>query len=68
MKKEEQKMNNIYQIKTSSNGRNVLIIKGFLSIDNIKELNAEDFDVIYVDPPYYSGVYEEVFAKLSRAQ
>jgi hypothetical protein len=49
MKKEEKKMNNIYQIKTSSNGRNVLIIKGFLSIDNIKELNAEDFDVIYVE-------------------
>ena len=22
----------------------------------------QDFDVIYVDPPYYSGVYEEVFS------
>lgn len=24
----------------------------------------KSFDVIYIDPPYYSGVYEEVFAKL----
>ena len=24
------------------------------------------FDVIYIDPPYYSGVYEEVFSRLSK--
>ena len=24
----------------------------------------KSFDVIYLDPPYYSGVYEEVFARL----
>lgn len=36
--------------------------------DSLKLLEKTDrnFDVIYVDPPYYSGVYEEVFAKLSR--
>ena len=34
--------------------------------DSLKLLEKLDrnFDVIYVDPPYYSGVYEEVFCKL----
>ena len=34
--------------------------------DSLKLLERLDkkFDVIYIDPPYYSGVYEEVFAKL----
>ena len=36
--------------------------------DSLKLLDKLDknFDVIYVDPPYYSGVYEEVFSKLSK--
>ena len=29
----------------------------------IEKLN-DKFDVIYIDPPYYSGIYEEVFSKL----
>jgi 16S rRNA (guanine966-N2)-methyltransferase len=31
--------------------------------DSLKLLEKLDrkFDVIYIDPPYYSGVYEEVF-------
>lgn len=35
--------------------------------DSLKLLEKLDkkFDVIYIDPPYYSGVYEEVFAKLT---
>ena len=35
--------------------------------DSLKFLEKLDkkFDVIYIDPPYYSGVYEEVFAKLT---
>lgn len=35
--------------------------------DSLKLLNKIDktFDVIYIDPPYYSGVYEEVFALLN---
>ena len=37
--------------------------------DSLKLLDKLDknFDVIYVDPPYYSGVYEEVFNKLAKA-
>ena len=36
--------------------------------DSLKLLEKLDrsFDVIYIDPPYYSGVYEEVFCKLSK--
>ena len=31
------------------------------SLKLIKTISI-DFDVIYIDPPYYSGVYEEVFS------
>ena len=36
--------------------------------DSLKLLEKLDrkFDVIYIDPPYYSGVYEEVFCQLSK--
>lgn len=36
--------------------------------DSLKFLEKLDrkFDVIYIDPPYYSGVYEEVFSRLSK--
>ena len=36
--------------------------------DSIKLIEKLDrsFDVIYVDPPYYSGVYEEVFNQLGK--
>ena len=36
--------------------------------DSLKLLEKFDrnFDVIYIDPPYYSEVYEEVFCKLSK--
>ena len=46
----------------------VLNLKPNLKIgDSIKLLATLDkkFDVIYIDPPYYSGVYEEVFSRLS---
>ena len=33
------------------------------SLKLIRNLN-QNFDVIYIDPPYYSGVYENVFDKL----
>ena len=37
--------------------------------DTLKLLEKLDnkFDVIYIDPPYYSGVYEEVFSLLGKA-
>lgn len=37
--------------------------------DSLKLLENFDrnFDVIYIDPPYYSGVYNEVFSRLSKA-
>ena len=36
--------------------------------DSLKLIEKLDknFDVIYIDPPYYSGVYEEVFELLSK--
>ena len=36
--------------------------------DSLKLIEKLDknFDVIYIDPPYYSGVYEEVFSRLSK--
>ncbi len=36
--------------------------------DSLKLLEKLErkFDVIYIDPPYYSGIYEEVFSKLSK--
>jgi 16S rRNA G966 N2-methylase RsmD len=37
--------------------------------DSLKLLEKFDrnFDVIYIDPPYYSDVYNEVFSRLSKA-
>ena len=36
--------------------------------DSLKLLEKNDtcFDVVYIDPPYYSGVYEEVFKILGK--
>lgn len=38
--------------------------------DSLKLLTKVDkiFDVIYIDPPYYSGIYEEIFDKISVAK
>ena len=38
--------------------------------DSLKLLKKIDrsFDVVYLDPPYYSGVYEEVFSLLRKAE
>ena len=37
--------------------------------DSLKLLEKLDkkFDIIYIDPPYYSGVYEEVFSLLRKS-
>lgn len=32
--------------------------------DSLKVIPKEYFDVIYVDPPYYSGIYEQILAIL----
>lgn len=48
----------------------ILGLKANLKIgDSLKLLEKLDrnFDVIYIDPPYYSGIYEEVFCQLSKA-
>ena len=36
--------------------------------DSLKLLkqNSDDFDVIYIDPPYKSGIYEEVISMIDR--
>ena len=38
--------------------------------DSLKLLSGlvERFDVIYVDPPYFSGIYEEVLKKIPEAE
>ena len=36
-----------------------------LVVANVSVEIPSVFDVIYVDPPYYSGVYEEVFNSIS---
>lgn len=41
-------MKSSYQIRTGLNGRNVLVVKGVLPVDQMEELNADDFDMIYV--------------------
>ena len=45
----------------------VLNLKPSLKIgDSLKliETYNTNFDVIYIDPPYYSGVYEDIFSKI----
>ena len=42
-------MDNNYNIKISSNGRKILVVKGIVHVDQIKELNTDDFDMIYVE-------------------
>lgn len=50
------------------NYSNLHITPNLKIADSLKLLEKLDrnFDVIYIDPPYYSGVYEEVFCKLSK--
>lgn len=43
-------LNNYKALKVKPN-----ILKG----DSLKVIPQEQFDVIYIDPPYYSGVYEK---------
>lgn len=33
---------------------------GLKLVENLKQ----SFDIIYIDPPYYSGVYNEIFSKI----
>ena len=33
----------------------------------IEKVN-ESFDIIYIDPPYYSGIYEQIFDSLSKKE
>lgn len=41
-------------------GENQTLIKG----DSLKSIPNEYFDVIYIDPPYYAGVYEQALSVL----
>ena len=43
-------LNNYKALKVKSN-----VLKG----DSLKVIPQEHFDVVYIDPPYYSGVYEK---------
>ena len=37
------------------------------SLKLLEKTHKGAIDVIYIDPPYYSGVYEEIFCKLAKA-
>lgn len=38
-----------YQIKANPNGRNIIIIRGLVQLDNLDAIKAEDFDAIYIE-------------------
>jgi len=42
-----------YSIETNSAGRKVLAIKKYFDIDATDSLNAEDFDIVFIDTPQY---------------
>ena len=29
---------------------------------------GENFDIIYIDPPYFSGIYEDILCRLKKAE
>jgi len=41
-------------------GEKQTLIKG----DSLKSIQDEFFDVVYIDPPYYSGIYESALSSL----
>ncbi|MBR2526736.1 16S rRNA (guanine(966)-N(2))-methyltransferase RsmD [bacterium] len=45
-------------------GENQTLIKG----DCLKNIPQESFDVVYIDPPYYAGVYEQALSVLSKCK
>ena len=42
-------MKGSYQIKINSKGRKTLIVKGIVPVDQLENLSADDFDIIYVE-------------------
>ena len=42
-------MNTSYRIKVNPKGRNILIVKGVVTLDSISDIRTEDFDAIFVE-------------------
>ena len=42
-------MKSSYQIRVNSQGRKVLVVKGIVPVDQLEELSADDFDMIFVE-------------------
>ena len=42
-------MNYSYRIKANTKGRNILIVRGLVQLDNVSNIKAEDFDAIYIE-------------------
>ena len=42
-------MNYSYRIKANPKGRNILIVRGLVQLDNVSDIKAEDFDAIYIE-------------------
>ena len=38
-----------YQIKVNPKGRNILVVRGLVPLDDISDIKAEDFDAIYIE-------------------
>ena len=42
-------MKSSYQIRVNSKGRKVVVVKGIIPVDQLEELGADDFDMIFVE-------------------
>ncbi len=56
---------NIKVVKILKENYNKIGLKENLIVgDCLKKKISEQFDVIYIDPPYFSGIYEQVLEKI----
>ena len=58
-----EKNNKVYNILLN-NYKSLKVKPNLLKGDSLKLIPNEYFDVIYIDPPYYAGVYEQALSVL----
>ena len=58
-----EKNNKVYNILLN-NYKSLKVKTNLLKGDSLKLIPNEYFDVIYIDPPYYAGVYEQALSVL----
>ena len=42
-------MKSTYRLKTNPQGQKILIVKGIVPVDQVEKLDADNFDMIYVE-------------------